>query len=53
MAFVPHGIFPFAIGIEGIPEMAQQAFGRFRIMIATATNLFPLVRDIISLVNAV
>lgn len=52
-AFVPHGIFPFAIGVGGIPDMARQAFGQFRIMVATATNLFPIVRDVISLVNAV
>jgi hypothetical protein len=52
-AFAPHGIFPFAIGVGGVPAIAQHAFGKFRIMIATATNLFPIVRDIIHLVNAV
>jgi hypothetical protein len=52
-AFVPHGIFPFSIGLAAIPEIAAIAFGRMRIMVATATNLFPFVRDIISLVHSV
>jgi len=52
-AISPHGIFPFAIGVAAIPQMAEQAFGKLRIMVATATYLFPMVRDIISLVHAV
>jgi hypothetical protein len=52
-AFVPHGIFPFSIGLAAIPEMSAVAFGRMRIMVATATNLFPFVRDIISLIHSV
>ncbi|CAB9503050.1 wax alcohol acyltransferase 2 [Seminavis robusta] len=52
-AIVPHGIFPFSIGLAGIPEVAEKAFGRVRIAIATATNLFPVVRDIVSIVNTV
>jgi len=52
-AIAPHGIFPFGIGIAGIPALAEQAFGKLRIMVASATYLFPLVRDIIHMVNAV
>ena len=52
-AICPHGIFPFAIGIAGIPDMAKLAFGKLRIMVATATYLLPLVRDIIHMVHAV
>ena len=52
-AIAPHGIFPFAIGIAGIPDMARLAFGKLRVMVATATYLLPLVRDIISMVHAV
>jgi len=46
-AFVPHGIFPFAFAFGVLPEMAQQAFGVFRPVVATATQLFPIVRDIL------
>lgn len=52
-AIVPHGIFPFAIGVAGVPGMAKEAFGKLRIMTATAINLFPLVRDVVRMVNNV
>lgn len=46
-AFVPHGIFPFAFAFGVIPEISQQAFGIFRPVVATATNLLPVVRDLL------
>lgn len=52
-AFVPHGIFPFPLAFAVLPEIAQQAFGIFRPVVATATALFPLVRDILTWVSPV
>ena len=49
LAFVPHGIFPFAFAFAALPEMAQSAaFGFFRPVVASATALFPIVRDFLS-----
>ena len=45
LAFVPHGIFPFAFAFGCLPQIAQQAFGIFRPVVATATNFFPVVND--------
>ena len=45
LAFVPHGIFPFAFAFGCLPEIAQRAFGIFRPVVATATNFFPIVND--------
>lgn len=45
LAFVPHGIFPFAFAFGVLPEMAQTAFGSFRPVVATATNFLPVVND--------
>lgn len=45
LAFVPHGIFPFAFAFGCLPDIAQQAFGIFRPVVATATNFFPVVND--------
>jgi hypothetical protein len=45
LAFVPHGIFPFAFAFGVLPEMAQRAFGTCRPVVATATNFLPVVSD--------
>jgi hypothetical protein len=45
LAFVPHGIFPFAFAFCALPEAAQRAFGSFRPVVATATNFLPVVSD--------
>lgn len=46
LAFVPHGIFPFAFAFGALPEIAQKrAFGVFRPVVATATNFLPVVND--------
>lgn len=52
-AFVPHGTFPFAFGLGVLPELAQKAFGYFQPIVATATELLPLVRDILKWMNRV
>jgi hypothetical protein len=52
-AFVPHGIFPFPIALAVLPEIAQRAFGIFRPVVATATALFPIVRDMLMWVDKV
>jgi len=48
LAFVPHGVFPFAFAFGVFPHVAQQVFGFFHPVVATATQFFPLVRDILS-----
>ena len=54
LAFVPHGIFPFAFAFASLPDMAQSAaFGVFRPVVASATSLFPIVRDFLSWCDAV
>lgn len=53
LAFVPHGIFPFAFAFGALPEWSQAAFGSFQPVIATATNLFPVVRTILHWLSSV
>jgi hypothetical protein len=53
LAFVPHGIFPFGLAFAALPEIAQQSFGIFRPVVATAIGYFPLVRDVLSWVHPV
>jgi len=48
LAFVPHGIFPFAFAFGCLPEIAQKAFGIFRPVVASATDFFPVVNDFLS-----
>ena len=44
---IPHGIIPFSLGFAALPEIAKKAFGRFRPVVATATNFFPFVNTFI------
>jgi hypothetical protein len=53
LAVVPHGIFPFALAFAALPEETNRYFGRFRPVVATATALFPFVRDFLSMLGAV
>jgi hypothetical protein len=53
LAFVPHGIFPFAFAFGVLPDIAQTAFGVVRPVIATATNLFPVVRTLLKWLSSV
>lgn len=48
----PHGIFPFGLGIAALSDQAAQAFGPFRVVVATAAQLIPWVRDILTWENA-
>ena len=53
LSIVPHGIFPFSLGLAALPEDAIQAFGVFRPVVATATSFFPILRTLISWMGAV
>lgn len=53
LSIIPHGIFPFALGLAALPEEAEHAFGSFRPIVATATSLFPILRTILSWLGAV
>ena len=49
LAFVPHGIFPFALAFSCLPQQGyEETWGVFRPVVATATKLFPLVKTFIS-----
>eukprot|EP00536_Pseudo-nitzschia_multiseries_P001738 jgi/Psemu1/181840/e_gw1.22.77.1 len=48
----PHGIFPFGLAFAALSDQAAQAFGSFRAVVATATQLIPWVRDVLRWVRA-
>lgn len=48
----PHGIFPFGLAFAALSDQASQAFGSFRAVVATATQLIPWVRDVLRWVKA-
>lgn len=48
LALIPHGVFPFSIAFAAMPEVAQNAFGIFRPVVATATAFFPYVNMFLS-----
>ena len=48
----PHGIFPFGLAFAALSDQASQAFGSFRAVVATSTQLLPWVRDVLRWVNA-
>jgi hypothetical protein len=53
VAISPHGIFPFGLAIPSVAETGQQVFGAFRPVVASATGMYPLVRDFLSWLQAV
>jgi hypothetical protein len=53
LAFAPHGIVPFSLGMAAIPAMAKEYFGSFRLVAATATRLLPLMRSVMVYCNDV
>jgi len=53
LAFIPHGIFPFAFAFGVLPELAQRIFGFVHPVVATASGLFPVVRDFLNWAGAV
>ena len=53
LAFVPHGVFPFSLALPAVSEKAQEAFGKVRPVVATATQLVPIMRDFLSWIGVV
>jgi len=53
LAIIPHGIFPFALAFAALPQMAIDAFGTFRPVVASATKFLPFVRSFISWIHGV
>lgn len=49
----PHGLFPFGLAFAALSENSQIAFGRFRAVVASATQMIPWVRDVLRWVKAV
>lgn len=49
----PHGIFPFGLAFAALSEASEKAFGRFRAVVASATQMIPWVRDVLKWVDAV
>jgi 1-acyl-sn-glycerol-3-phosphate acyltransferase len=49
----PHGIFPFSLALAAVSEMSEQAFGKFRAVVASATQMIPFVRDVLIWLRAV
>jgi len=48
----PHGVFPFGLAFAALSDQASQAFGSFRAVVASATQLIPWVRDVLIWVRA-
>jgi len=42
-AIMPHGVFPFPLGFAALPEVARNAFGEFRPVVASAARFLPFV----------
>ena len=53
VAISPHGIFPFGLAFAALSDSSQKAFGKFRAVVASATQLIPWVRDVLCWVRAV
>ena len=51
LAVSPHGVFPFSLAFAAISDL--KPFGKFRAVVASATDYFPWVRDLLKWVNAV
>jgi hypothetical protein len=49
----PHGVFPFGLAFAALTEQSAHAFGSFRAVVASATQLIPWVRDVLRWVRAV
>ena len=47
LAFVPHGIFPFAFGVGVLTDFARQVFGTFRPIVASAVLHVPILGDLV------
>lgn len=51
LAFVPHGIFPFAFGVGAITDYARQIFGAFRPMVASIVLQVPILGDLVGMLH--
>ena len=49
----PHGLFPFGLAFAALSDASSKAFGRFRAVVASATQMIPWVRDVLRWVDAV
>ena len=52
VAVSPHGIFPFGLAFAALGE-SQKYFGKFRAVVASATQMIPWVRDILRWIESV
>lgn len=52
-AVVPHGIFPFSLGLAAWPQIALDTIGEFRPVVASATRLVPGLRTILEWLGSV
>lgn len=53
LAVSPHGIFPFSLAFALLPQKIVDIVGEYRPVVATATNLFPFVKTILSWMHSV
>jgi hypothetical protein len=53
VAISPHGIFPFGLAFAALSGTSERAFGKFRAVVASATQMIPWVRDVLLWVRAV
>ena len=53
LAVSPHGIFPFSLAMVALPSAASKAFGHMRLIVASATEFFPLIRTLLSWLESV
>jgi len=53
LAFVPHGIVPFGLAFGVLTDLATKIFGFVHPVVATASGLFPVVRDFLNWAGAV
>ena len=53
MLLMNQGIFPFGLAFAALSESSQSAFGKFRAVVASATQMIPWVRDVLRWVRAI
>jgi 2-acylglycerol O-acyltransferase 2 len=51
LAFIPHGIFPFAFGVGALTDWAQRIFGSFRPIVASAVLKVPIFGDLVGMIH--
>jgi hypothetical protein len=53
VAVSPHGLFPFGLFAAAVNDTSEKAFGRVRVVVASATQMIPWVRDLTRWMNCV